>query len=124
VWVVVFLDLEATAATSGIHIDSLELLDEAGSVVAAAKAPWDVREDAGAVSDEARKRGDFSELGTTPFDGKLVAGRKVRLRVHAPLDKRSDALKPAPVRFRMRIVGSNADAVSFEGALQGPWPTG
>ena len=124
VWIVVFLELDATAPLAGVEVEQIELRDAEGTVAAHAKAPWSLRSDARSVPDDARRRGDFSEVGTSPFDGRVAPGRAVRLRVHAPLDTRSDAMKSPPVRFRAKVVASGDPGVWVDGPLQGPWPTG
>lgn len=123
-WIVLLVDIEATGALTGVEVKELELVDQAGKVVARAKPPWSLRRDTKAVSDDARRRGDFSEFGTSPFHGAAEPGRDLRLRVHAPLDTRSESLKPQPVRYRALIVASGDPGAWVEGPLEGPWPTG
>lgn len=123
-WVVLFLDVESDGGLSRVAVEAVELLASDGKVVARAVPPWSLRRDQGSVGDEARKRGDFSEQDTVPFDGNTTRGSKLRLRVHAPLDTRSDSLTPQPARFRARLVAAGDPGVWVEGPLLGPWPTG
>jgi hypothetical protein len=123
-WVVLLIDIETTGALTGVEVKELELVDQAGKVVARAGPPWSLRRDGKTVRDDARRKGDFSEVGTDPFNGEVEPGRDLRLRVHAPLDVRSESLKSQPVRFRALIRGSGDPGIWVEGTLQGPWPTG
>jgi hypothetical protein len=122
VWVVLFVELTATAKLAGIAVASLELLDAEGRVVARATPPWSLRQDT--TPDAAARKRDFSEQGTTPFDGEAGTGDALRLRIHAPLDTRAEKLKPAPVRYRLSIHADGESPASVEGPLEGPWPTG
>ncbi|HMR05735.1 MAG TPA: hypothetical protein PKA88_08150 [Polyangiaceae bacterium] len=124
-WVVLLIDVEATAQLLGVKLADLELLDKAGKVVARGKlSAKSLRRDDKTLPDEARRKGDFSQLGTMPFNGVIVPGRSVRLHVRAPLDTRSEALGTQPVRFRIRILAKSDAGIRVEGPLQPPWPTG
>ena len=123
-WVVLLVDIETTGALTGVEVKELELVDEAGIVVARAGPPWSLRRDLKTITDVARRSGDFSEVGTSPFNGEAEPGRDLRLRVHAPLDTRSESRRSQPVRFRALILASGDPGIRVEGPLQGPWPTG
>ena len=121
-WVIVIVNVDATAALDGVGVGDLEILDAAGAVVARAQPPLDVRVDS---ASDAERRRDLSELGTTPFDGKMVASQGLRLRVHAALDARLDVLmKAAPARWRARVFAKGDPGTLVDGKLDPPWPTG
>jgi len=124
VWIVLLVDLETTTALREVTLKELQLVDDAGKVVARAAAPWSLRRDLKTVTDGARKNGDFSDVGTIPFDGVAEPGRDLRLRVHAPLDTRSDSMGRPATRFRAFLVAPGDRGVWLEGPLQGPWATG
>lgn len=124
VWFVVILDINVTAPLTGIEVEQIELLGPQSEIVARAAPPLSVLRDDRTVSDEARRRGDLSDRGTTPFDGAATPARDLRLRVHAPLDVRADSLQPRPVRFRIRLRATDDPGATIEGTLRGPWPTG
>lgn len=122
-WVVLIVDIEATEKLTGVAVE-VELVDGAGTVVARAGPPVSLRHDSRTVGDDARRRGDFSQVGTSPFDGEAGPGRDLRLHVHAPLDVRAESLGPRPTRFRARIRAPGDPGAWVEGPLQGPWATG
>jgi len=122
-FVVLFVEVEAAAPRTGVEVTSIELLDADGKVIARAKPPFELRRDT--VSDPAARKADYAEYGTVPFDGTIEPTRPLRLRVHAVLDARTEALpKPWPVRYRAALRAAGDSVTSIEGPLQGPWPTG
>ena len=122
-FVVLFVEVEAAAPRTGVEVTSIELLDADGKVIARARPPFDLRRDT--VADPAARKADYAEYGTVPFDGTAEPGRATRLRVHAVLDARTEALpKPWPVRYRAELRAAGGSVSSVEGPLQGPWPTG
>jgi hypothetical protein len=120
-WIVLLIGIEASEERSGLAFGQLELLDAAGNVVARATPPFSLRRDT--TDDEARRKLDFAEHGTIPFDGELVPDRELRLRVHAPLDTRSESLEHVAVRFRVRFFAAHDPGSWLEGPLDGPGPT-
>jgi hypothetical protein len=117
-WVVLFVGVETTAKVTGVFVKQLEIVDATGAVVARGIAPFSLRREG------ARQRGDFSEQGTTPFDGLAEPGRDLRLRIGAPLDTRAERLVPRPVRVRALIQASSDPGIWVDAPLQGPWPAG
>jgi hypothetical protein len=122
VWVVLIVGVDAGAKLTGIAVERLELVDAAGKVVARGTSPFSLRLDG--TPDGGKSSGDFSEQGTTPFDGLAEPGRDLRLRIGAPLDPRAERLKPPPARVRALVKASNEVGTWVEAPLQGPWPTG
>lgn len=123
-FVALVVDVDATAPLTGVDVGALELVDATGGVVARATSARALRRDSKAVTDDARRKGDFSELGTTAFDGRADPERALRILIRAPLDVRAESLRPEPARLRLRLVAPGDPGVAIEGPVVGPWPTG
>ena len=122
-WVIVLVDVASSERLSGLEIKEIELVDQAGTVVARAVPPWSLRRDSDATRD-GRQRWDYSDTGTIPFDGEKQPSQDVRLLVHAPLDARLQSLTSARVgRFRALLIASGDAGVWVEGAACGGWAT-
>ncbi len=123
-WTVLILDVQASAAVEGVAVQEIIFSDKDDKIVARATAPWTLRRDTRKLAESDRQRDDFSDLGTVPFDGKLGPDGRLRLRVHAPLDTRSEARKTAPVRARALIMAAGDEGVWVDCPLLSPWPSG
>ena len=118
-WMIVLVDVASKERLSGVEIKELELVDDAGKVVARAVPPWAPRRDSDATR-AGRQRWDYSDSGTAPFDGEKQPGQDLRLRVDAPLDARLHLVMSAqPVRFRARLLAADDAGVWVEGPIAG-----
>ncbi|MFO0550830.1 MAG: hypothetical protein U0271_20745 [Polyangiaceae bacterium] len=122
--VVTVVDLTVAAAqgpVSGLRIDAIELLDDAGNVLAKKRELIDAKV-LGHGDAPFAGRPSWSEAldGKGPaFDGTCGVG-STRLRVEAWLDTHPAR---APVRARVTLVGAGALVIA-EGKVDGEWPTG
>jgi len=120
-WLVSMVDVEAfDGPIEGITVSSIEMRDGTGAMIAHAMAPIDL-----AVVPPGRSNDDYSEFGATKFSGNVAPGARLRLRVHAPIDRKlSSTMKADPKRVHVELADANGRRFTFEGAVDPPWPTG
>jgi hypothetical protein len=119
-WAAAIVEVRSPAiALSGVRVAAITLVDSTGGVVARATPPIDAR-----ITPGGREPYDFSEAGTTRFDGVVAKGGTVLLRLHAPLDTKLERFGNAPpdTRARIEIVANNGEKVVIQ-ALSLQWPT-
>ncbi len=116
--VVLLFDLGAVHDIGAPRVVSIEILDGSGAPVARAISPIGLR-----VAPPGRANMDYSAFGTTPLDGPIAAGTKVRLRASASLTPLQGAYS-AKLRYRASLTTEEGTApLVLEGPLDNPWPT-
>lgn len=123
-WVVGFVRLETLRPLAGLRLERVRLLDAGGNVLAETVSEHEIR-----VASAENVPGDLSTYGTTPLEGDLPAGARLRLRLHGRLDRSFDDLCPrlcSPSRgerFEAVLRTAAGEELRVEGPLSGAWPT-
>ena len=72
-----------------------------------------------------RSERDFSEHGTTPWDGRVQPNSPILVRVHGRLESSFEPSADAtPTRYSLVVHLSDGQTIEVTGPLDAPWPTG
>jgi hypothetical protein len=120
-WLVAIAEVEAfDGPIEGVSVSAIELRDEKGAAITVAMTPFEL-----AVVPPGRPDGDYSQYGTTKFSGNVAPGARLRLWIHAPLDRKLAVVAKAdPKRVHVELVDAKGRRFSYQGTLDPPWPTG
>lgn len=119
-WVIGLIRLTANQEVSGVRLTGIRVLDANGNQIATATEELSLR-----LVPDGRSERDFSEYGTTPWDGTVLPNSSIILRVHgrleASFEPRADAM---PARYVLAVHLDDGQTIEVSGPLDPPWPTG
>ena len=119
-WVIGLIRLTADQECSGVRLTGIRVLDATGNQIASATEELSLR-----LAPPGRGERDFSEYGTTLWDGTVLPNSPIILRVHGRLNSgfepRADTM---PARYVLVVHLDDGQNIEITGPLDPPWPTG
>ena len=119
-WVIGLIRLTANQELSGIRLIGIHVFDAAGNQLASATEELSLR-----LAPPGRGERDFSEYGTTTWDGTVNPNSPILVRVHGRLNSgfepRTEAM---PSRYVLVVLVGDGQNIEITGPLDPPWPTG